>query len=216
MRAETLARAEGLFVSGVVADGGDTVLLLSPDEPRYWDILRAAPEWRDGSPNPVDRWSLRVIGALAEALGGEPLFPFGGPPWHPFYTWALAGGRAVASPVSLLADAERGLWISYRGAIRVREFEDEFALRSRSRDRDPIPASGSDPCSPCPAPCRTACPVNALTEKGYDVAACHGYLDTEAGADCLTGGCLVRRACPVGRDRRPTELAAYHMGVFHR
>ena len=202
MRAEALARAEGLFVSGIVPEDGDTLLLLSPDEPRYWEILRAAPEWQDGAPDPVDRWSVRVIGALAEALGGEPLFPFGGPPWHPFYSWALAGGRAVASPVSLLADAERGLWISYRGAIRVPE-----AVTAEPRP---------DPCAPCPAPCRTACPVNALSEKGYDVAACHGYLDTEAGAECLTGGCLVRRACPVGQGDRPRELAAYHMGMFHR
>ena len=202
-----LGQAEGLFVSGTIPERGGAVLLLSPDEPRYWDILRASPEWQDGAPDPVDRWSARVIGALAADLGGEALYPFGGPPWHPFYSWALAGGRAVASPVSLLADAERGLWISYRGAIRVPDPEAGI-VRSRSRDRDP--------CTPCPAPCRTACPVNALTEKGYDLAACHGYLDSSEGAECLTGGCLVRRACPVGADLRPRELAAYHMGMFHR
>ena len=114
----------------------------------------------------------------------------------------------MASPVSLLADAGRGLWISYRGAIRVPD-PDGGIGRSRSRDREA-------PCGGCPAPCLTACPVGALTERGYDVAACRGYLDSAEGAECLTGGCLVRRACPVGADRRPRDLAAYHMGTFHR
>ena len=29
-----------------------------------------------------------MIGRLACAIGAKALFPFGGPPWHPFYAWA--------------------------------------------------------------------------------------------------------------------------------
>ena len=46
-------------------------------------------EFQDGSPHPLDRWSRRVISALAEAVGGRALFPFEGPPHLPFQRWAL-------------------------------------------------------------------------------------------------------------------------------
>jgi len=57
----------------------------------------------------------------------------------------------------------------------------------------------------------------AFTEAGYDVPACHAFLDTSAGQDCLTTGCAVRRACPVSQSYgRVPEQSAYHMRQFHR
>jgi hypothetical protein len=56
-----------------------------------------ATEFRDGRPDPIDRWSRRVIGHMACDLGAKALFPFGGPPWHPFIAWAkrrAAPGKA--------------------------------------------------------------------------------------------------------------------------
>ena len=48
--------------------GTRTVLLLGPREPGFWPHLQAQPEW-DGAPDPVDRWSRRVIGRIAFAIG---------------------------------------------------------------------------------------------------------------------------------------------------
>lgn len=180
-----------------------TLLLLGPGEPGYWAALTAAPEWQDGAPDPVDRWSARVIGALAEEVGAVPLFPFGGPPFLPFFRWAVDSGWVHQSPVRLLVHGEAGLWVSFRGAL---------ALRARLDLPPPPPA----PCPGCAdQPCRTACPVTALPPAGYDTAACTGFLATPEGAGCATGGCRVRTACPAGRAHgRVAAQSAYHMAQF--
>ncbi len=180
-------------------------MLLGPAEPGFWPHLTAQPEWQDGAPDPIDRWSRRVIGRMACDLRAKALFPFGGPPWHPFYTWALRSGRAWASPVQLLVHDMAGLFASYRGALAL-------------RDHIPLPASGPRPCDSCAGqPCRSTCPVSALTPAGYDLPVCHSYLDTPPGQDCMMHGCAVRRACPVSQAYARMDLqSAYHMGQFHR
>jgi hypothetical protein len=199
------ATGAALDVMGGVHEGGGTVILLGPSR-SFWPALKRAPEWLDGAPDPVDRWSHRVVGSLAAALNAEALFPFGGPPYLPFLRWAMASGRAWQSPAGMLVHDVQGLWVSYRGALR---FACEIAL----------PPTGASPCESCTAqPCMSACPVDALSAaKGYDVAACHGFLDTAPGEDCLSQGCKARRACPVsvafGRD--PAQ-SAFHMSHFHR
>nr|WP_103334676.1 ferredoxin [Pseudotabrizicola formosa] len=178
-----------------------TVVLLGPREPGFWPHLKAQPEW--GGDDPVDHWSRRVIGRLACDLGGKARFPFGGPPYHPFYQWALRTGRLWASPVRLLVHGTQGLMVSIRGALVL-------------RDRLELPPPAK-PCDGCAQPCVTACPVGALGAHGYDVAACHAFLNQPEGADCLSGGCRVRRACPVSQGyARLAEQSAYHMGRFHR
>lgn len=184
--------------------GTATLLLLGPAEPGFWAHMTAQPEWADGHPDPIDRWSRRVIGRMACDLAGKALFPFAGPPWHPFYDWALRSGRAHASPVRLLVHEVQGLFFSARGALALRQQVD-------------LPPAAPRPCDGCAAPCTTACPAGALTAQGYDVPRCHAFLDTPAGAPCLTGGCLVRRACPVSQSyARLPEQSAYHMGQFHK
>ncbi len=181
--------------------GTRTVLLLGPLEPGFWPHLHAQPEW--GGPDPVDRWSRRVIGKIACGLGAKALFPFGGAPFHPFYQWALRTGRIWDSPVRLLLHDEQGLMVSFRGALALKQVLD-------------LPPAPPQPCDTCAKPCLTACPVGALTGAGYDVAACHGFLDSPAGADCMEQGCAVRRACPVSAAyARLAEQSAYHMRQFH-
>jgi ferredoxin len=185
--------------------GTATLLLLGPDQPGFWPHFTAAPEWKDGAPDPMDRWSRRVIGRIACELGAKALFPFGGPLHHPFYSWALRTGRVHASPVRFLVHDAAGLMVSFRGALALRERLD-------------LPAPPPSPCLACDAkPCLAACPAGALTGEGYDLPACHAYLDTGPGQDCMTMGCAVRRACPVSaRHARMPEQSAYHMRQFHR
>ncbi|RYG92597.1 ferredoxin [Loktanella sp. IMCC34160] len=205
---EARAARNHLMVAGVVGGvetlpkGAQSLILLAPDEPAFWPRMTDSPEWQDGRSDPIDRWSKRIIGSLAQTLGGTAIFPSDGPPYAPFFTWALQSGRCWASPVNLLVHDVAGLFISFRGAIAL-----PYALPSNS---------GTRPCDTCAQPCLAACPVGALTDAGYDVPACHAHLDATEGADCLTRGCLVRRACPVGQDRRLPEQSAYHMGRFHR
>ncbi len=179
-----------------------TLLLLGPREPGFWAVMQASAEW--GGADPVDRWSRRVVGRLACDLGAKALFPFGGPPYQPFYGWALRTGRVWDSPVRLLVHETQGLLVSFRGALALKEVLD-------------LPPAPQKPCDSCAKPCLSACPVGALTGAGYDLPRCHGFLDTTEGQDCMTGGCLVRRACPVSQGyARMAEQSGYHMRQFHR
>lgn len=205
---ETRANSVALSIFGAQhpADLGGigTLILLGPREPGFWAAFTDSPEYRDGAPDPLDRWSKRVIGALAGDIGGSAFFPSDGPPYPPFFRWALDSGRAWQSPVRLLVHDTAGLFASYRGAIGLAERLD-------------LPAAPTAaPCDTCTdKPCLSACPAGALTGDGYDVPACKSFLETEAGRDCLTGGCLVRRACPVSqRYGRLKQQSAFHMRAF--
>ena len=201
---ETAAATHCLTIMGGVGEGGGTVILLGPGA-GVWPHFQGNPEWQDGAPDPIDRWSSRVITALADALEAEALFPFGGPPYLPFLRWAMDSGRAWQSPAGMLVHDSAGLMVSYRGALRF------------ARPID-LPPTGDSPCDSCAGqPCMRACPVDALSAaRGYDVAACHGFLDTVAGQDCLQQGCKARRACPVSQQfgRDPAQ-SAVHMRSFH-
>ncbi len=185
-------------------EGIGTLILLGPREPGFWPGFIQSPEYRDGNPDAIDRWSTRVIGALADEFGAKAFFPFGGPPYHPFIRWALDSGRAWQSPVHLLVHDRAGLFVSYRGALG---FAERLTL--------PLQPAAS-PCNSCAdRPCLTACPIAALSDRGYDVPACKSFLRSDAGDDCMTGGCLVRRACPISRGYgRVAEQSAFHMKAF--
>lgn len=206
-----LASAQGLIVMGAVQSVEDdhTIYLLGTG-PGFWPVFSASQEYGDGAPDPLDRWSQRVLPEIGAGLPQAPsdfVYPFGGPPYAPFLHWAVQTGEAFQSPVGMLVHQDAGLMISYRGAIVVPGIA------------KPVPANAPSPCTTaCAAqPCKTACPVDALSaEQGYDVAACHAYLDTSAGQDCLQNGCKARRACPISqRFGRDPAQSAFHMKAFH-
>ena len=91
------AQAAALDVMGGVHEDGGTIILLGPSQ-GFWPLLKKAPEWLDGAVDPVDRWSRRVIGKLAAALEAEPLFPFGGPPYLPFFALGHGVRPRMAEP----------------------------------------------------------------------------------------------------------------------
>lgn len=189
---------------GFCPPGAQSLVLIGPlGGDLWWGRVTASPEWRDGAPDPMDRWSKRHLGALAARFGGAALFPSDGPPWPPFFRWALDSGRIWQSPVGMLVHADQGLWLSFRGALAL-----PFAVD--------LPEA-TNPCLTCAdQPCKAACPVNALSPKAYDTAACHAHLDRPAGQDCLTTGCAARRACPAGKSHaRLPEQSHYHMSRFH-
>lgn len=189
----------GLRRLGDCPDGDMTITLIGPDEPAFWPVFETSPEYGDGQPDPMDRWSKRVITDVARQLKGAPLFPFGGPPYAPFFTRAKASGVFWAAPIGFLVHADAGLFVSFRGAIRWKTPVTTPTTRK--------------PCKTCAAPCATACPVGAF-DHGYDVAACKAHVASEAGCDCRTRGCLARRACPVGQGTRLPAQAAFHMEAF--
>jgi epoxyqueuosine reductase len=205
--------AEGLAVVGAFhAQSGDgapegvrTICLLGARRGQMWEVFSGSPEAADGQPDPLDRWSRRVIERLAAELGAVALFPFGGPPYQPFQAWAARGEAAVTSPVAMQVTGARGLWTSYRGALGFRQ---PIALVGRN---------DANPCLGCPAPCATACPVDAFADGAYDVPRCVTHITSPAGVACREGGCLVRHVCPAGQGAAPpVEQCRFHMEAFIR
>ncbi|MEO3430602.1 ferredoxin [Pelagibius sp. CAU 1746] len=217
-RIEAAAGPQGLILRGAfhcdaddevppLADGREsrTLVLLGNHGGGLWAQFQAAAEARDGRPDPLNRWSERVIGALAREAGGQALFPFGGPPYLPFLRWAQRAEAVAPSPLGMLIHPDYGLWHAYRGAVALPE-----ALELPARDERPRP------CESCAErPCLTACPVGAFTAAGYEVTACAEHVAAPAGIDCLSRGCQARRACPVGRSYRYTDAQMrFHMEAF--
>jgi hypothetical protein len=210
---ETALAAQGLGLAGhlpvidsdPVPEGCHSIALISPDEPGFWQVARSAPELSDGAPDPLDRLSKRLIRPIADAFGGTAIFPSDGPPYAPFVGWALRSQKAWSAPMGMLVGKHAGLWVSFRGAVAL-----PWSVSP--------PVERPSPCSKCPPqPCLSTCPVDAWSaETGYDLDACHAFLDTEAGEDCMINGCAARRACPISqRVTRLPEQSEFHMRAFH-
>lgn len=203
------AAAAGLAVRGGfhpdAADGAPagtgTIVMLGWTGGAQWPVFAASAEAGDGRADPLDRWSRRVVGGLAAAFGGVALFPFGGPPHHPFQRWGRRAEGLEASPLGLLIHPTHGLWHAWRGALA---FGERLALPVWS----PLPS----PCAGCAdKPCLSACPVGAFASGGFDAASCRLHLAADAD-NCATA-CRARAACPVGRPYGEAQ-GRFHMDAF--
>lgn len=188
-----------------VAGPETTLVLLGFAGSARFAGFAAGPERADGAPDPLDRWSRRLVSALASRWGGTALFPFGGPPWHPFQRWARRAEAVHPSPIGLLIHPVWGLWHSYRGAVLL---PGRIAVPA-------VPATPS-PCETCvERPCLSGCPVGAYAPSGFDPPRCTAHLRSPEGAACMGRGCLARAACPVGREHaHGPDQAAFTMRAF--
>jgi hypothetical protein len=170
---------------GVIAA---TIILLGFTGSQQWEYFRGSAEARDEKAHPLDRWSRRVIGSLAREFGAADIYPQGEDLQLPFQRLALRAEPVHRSPIGLLIHPMWGLWHAYRGALVLPH-----------RLELPTAAPSSSPCSSCAAkPCLTSCPVGAFRPGSFDLQACSDHLQSATGAACRDGGCLARRACPVG------------------
>jgi len=173
--------------------------------PTFFDRFSAdAPEARDGVPNPLDRFTRRVV---AEAIHAdlEPFgvryavyHPFGAEPVIPFQRLGRAAGLGGPSPLGLQVHPTYGAWWAYRALVVV--------------DRE-LPAGNppGDGCEGCPAPCIDACPARAPARAGFSVAACHVH---RLMAEPCRLSCAARLACIRGPEHRyRDEELAFHMAA---
>lgn len=190
---------------GATGTPAATVVLLGFVGSSHWAAFAASPEHRDGRPDPLDRWSRRVIETLAAGHRARALLPFGGPPWLPFQRWALRGDAVHVSPMHVLIHPVYGLWHAYRGALA---FDQRLEV--------PAVARSTSPCAGCATkPCLHACPVHAITGDTLDVARCRAHVRSTAGEACHRTACLARASCPVGAQHRyGLEQARFHMAAF--
>ena len=184
--------------------GRQSLVLLGFTGNRQWMAFEQSLEYQDGARHPLDRWSRRVIGTLAERLDALDVYP-NDRPALPFQTLALRCESVHRSPLGLLIDPDYGLWHAYRGALLFRE---------RWSGAPVIPTSS--PCESCVGtPCLHGCPVEAFRQDTLIVEDCVRHIDGPAGTSCLTAGCRARLACPVGAEYRyAPRQAAFHMNAF--
>ncbi|MDH3688402.1 MAG: hypothetical protein OEU36_02830 [Gammaproteobacteria bacterium] len=190
-----------------LANGGDchTMILVGNAGQEMWTRFEQSPESRDGNPHPMNHWSERIITAIAQEIGATVLFPFGGPPYLPFIQWAQRAEAVFSSPIGMLIHPTYGLWHAYRGALALGQRIDL-----------PSHCHTTTPCDSCAdKPCLSTCPVSAFSGSGYDVPQCVTHVSSSSGRDCMDGGCIARRACPVGTQYRyEPPQARFHMVAF--
>lgn len=199
--------APGEFALLLPEKPAGTILLLGFTGSRQWDLFMRSAEAGDGKPDPLDRWSRRVVGLLARESAAQDVYPNGSPPQLPFQRLAVRCEPVHQSPIGLLIHAQWGLWHAYRGALVLPE-----------RIELPPVVASAHPCVTCTAqPCLSSCPVQAFRAGSFDAAACLEHLGTAAGADCRERGCRARRACPVGRAFGYVEQQSqFHMHAFRK
>jgi hypothetical protein len=183
-----------------------TIVLLGFTGSRQWPHFRSSAEAGDGLPHPLDRWSRRIIGALARDWEAVDVYPNGSPSPPPFQRLALRSEPVHQSPIGMLIHPTWGLWHAYRGAL----------LLSDRIELPPVP-SAAHPCAGCPKPCLSGCPVGAFRAGSFDVRVCIDHVRSAQGSECRERGCIARRACPVGSGfRYVEEQARFHMQAFLR
>lgn len=183
-------------------EGVGVVILVGNAGSAMWAAFAPA---IDGKPNPLDRWTQRVVDPIAEEFGARAVYPFS-PDAPSFQRWGRRAETLYASPLGILIHPEYGLWHAWRAALLFRE-------RIEVPPRSNVPS----PCESCAdKPCLSACPVGAFSSSAYDVPACAAHI-ISPDADCLAVGCHARNACPVGPEWRYGEAQTrFHMTAFAR
>jgi hypothetical protein len=182
--------------------GAAGALIVGSGGPAFFDLFEAAPEAADGAPNPLDRYTARVVAGAARAAL-DPLgithgvgFPFDARPLIPFQRIGRAAGLGGPGPLGLQIHPRFGPWWAYRGLIAL------------DRPLPPAPPPG-DGCAGCDAPCVAACPAGAVARAGFDVAACHAR---RLRAEPCRLSCAARIACVRGPEHRYRDAElAFHM-----
>jgi hypothetical protein len=182
------------------------LLLIGNGGSSLWPVFNQSPEYQDAMPDPLDRWSRRVGGALAEELGGRAIFPFEGPPHPPFLSWAAKTGKVVSSRLALFIHEHYGLWHAYRFALAIPQIHEQLLNG----------VEYESPCLSCEdQPCLEACPVDAFANQSYQADLCMDYLLSDATSACCDQGCAARRACPVGKSFAYLPAhAKFHMDAY--
>ena len=164
-RGHHLAPLGALYLAPDEGPGQEHLLLPGPLGRAFRPRVTATPEFGDGAPDPPDRWSTRVFGALAHDLGAVALSLVDGPRRWPFTDRARRSGRAWPSPVGLLVHDSAGLMLSYRGALAR-------PCRIALPHRDTRPGNSS-----ADQPCRRACPESGGARRAEAQSAYYtGYL----------------------------------------
>jgi epoxyqueuosine reductase QueG len=186
--------------------GARAALIVGSGGPTFFDRFASeSPEARDGAPNPLDRFTARVVGAAVAgalaplAVAHATYFPFvASAPLIPFQRLGRAAGLGGPGPLGLQIHPVYGPWWAYRALVVV------------DRELPRVPAPG-DGCAGCDAPCIAACPASAVAVTGFVVPACHAR---RLAAEACRLSCAARIACVRGPEHRYSDSQlGFHMSA---
>lgn len=208
----------GMFLRGVftLSDKDQTVslnsdkparagVLIGNAGPTMWSAFLASDAKSRFASNPMDNWTRQVLNPVADRFGLTALYPFEGPPYHPFQRWAKCAEPVSVSPLRILMHPTFGLWHAYRAAFMLTEYP-----RIRSHDE------AASHCLTCEAkPCLSTCPVGAVTQTNINHDKCAQHVESAAGRECRHNGCLARNVCPIANEYSYAQpQKAFHMEAF--
>lgn len=178
---------------------GKKGLLIGNAGKDMWKIFSQSSEFCDHAPDPMNRWTKRVLDDIAKVLGVRVVYPFDQPYW-PFQKFAQSAAGVQSSPLGILIHAKFGLWHAFRGLLI---FDDTAEFESQIRALTVDAKSLIHPCDGCvEKPCLNACPVGAFTGERLDVQSCFTHLDSGTTPECMQSGCQARCACPIAKEHQ--------------
>lgn len=185
--------------------GCRSALVFGSGGPLLWDRflewLRQDPRRLSEQDHPLDHFVEQLVSRVDPTPQGR-RWVFAASDFQPrvdFQGLARSANMAWDSRLFLLLHPEFGPWLGLRAACLTTE---ELPVA------EPL---GPALCESCPSPCITACPGKAVGDRGFSWPLC--ALHRARTRDCQ-GGCLSRRACPVGSQHRYSELQLlYHSNV---
>ena len=194
------------------AAAGKMAILVGNTGSPIWTAFSGSAEFKDGLIDPLNRWTERVVGAIAEQYHCRAFYPFGEPFW-PFQRLAQRAMGIRPSPLGILIHPEFGLWHAFR-AVLITDSASELVDEVRKLIK--FPPKLIHPCDSCvDKPCLSACPVGAFSGEALDLEACFRHIDSNQDPHCMTLGCRARDACPVGVQYRNTDAQVqFHMKAY--
>jgi ferredoxin len=219
------AAEPGLTKQDSVLSTGQSLVLIGNSCEGMWPAFNSSEEYLSGETDPLDRWSLRLGEQFARQYNGRAIYPFTGPPFQPFLSWAQANGDSFQSPLGLHIHRQHGLWHGYRfGLILELNEPTKSKLTTNPLTKDDLtkgrfsqPKPIDHPCITCIQPCMQACPVGAFSSNGYDVVTCRTYVQQNPQVSCAQHGCAARLACPASPlGGYVAEQHQFHMAIFAR
>jgi len=192
---------------------GANGILIGNAGPDMWNVFSASSEFSDGLPNPMNRWTKRVLDNVANRFGERCIFPFDEPYW-PFQRFLQSAAGLRQSPLGLFIHPEFGLWHALRGVLICSENAENAHIFKETEER--AKTLIQHPCATClDQPCLSACPVGAFDGENLNVRPCFKHLDSNQDPMCMELGCRARQACPVGIDHRyHSDQVRFHMKSY--
>jgi epoxyqueuosine reductase QueG len=202
------AAAPSHLQARAIDPGARSIIVIGNGGGAFWQAYRRHADANSGwaqRDHPLDDFTREVVerelaGALrARGVRCTIVYPFVSDAGNlHFMELGRLAGIGGPSLIGVLIHPTYGTWIAMRAALLMAEMVDQ-----------PGEGLGFDPCPRCVArTCMPACPVGAVSDRGWDVIKCARHR-VEAAPDC-SSGCYSRLRCVISPQHRYPDDEVHH------